>query len=402
MAFWDRLFKRKEPQAPVDMIGQHLVVIEQGEPDEQIASLIAIRVISIRKDPIYDPRIVPTLIGVLNSDAPYEVREAALAGFSFCKSESDTQITIPYLISLMRDPNDPLQAHAAIVLGNMGVFRAIEELKEAATNNNPELRANTVWALGHLITISIQKCDNPVAMCDVIIAALKDPDVAVRREAAGALNGINYPGAIELLIPILKDSDAEVREKIARGLRGYHDNSVIENLITALSDSHPDVRISAAQSLGSISNSRAVLPLIALLGDKNADVRKHSKEALERIKTTMEQPGIDYPLNSAPSELSFINHVLTLSESPSSANIAFNTLMEHGIITAPILTQKLSKLATPLSVAVVTLRKEGRTLLRSSQPEETSPDILLRPAQGGRKTEPSQLLRQDPGEGQRR
>src|SRR5262249_52821730 len=84
----------------------------------------------------------------------------------------------------LREDVDPrVKRAAAYALGTFGPLAAgsIPALKEALRNKNPGVRQNAAWALGRIRDRVDGTC--VAELCDL----LRDPDVLVRRDAAGAL-----------------------------------------------------------------------------------------------------------------------------------------------------------------------------------------------------------------------
>ncbi len=90
-----------------------------------------------------------------------------------------------------------------------------------------------------------------------LIAALKDTNLGVRQNAAGALGRIKDPRAVEPLIAALQDTNANVRHNAMVGLAEIQDPRAIQPLTAALQDSDPKNREVAAQALRRIGGPGA-------------------------------------------------------------------------------------------------------------------------------------------------
>ena len=84
--------------------------------------------------------------------------------------------------------------------------------------------------------------------------------------------------AVEPLIAALKDKNNYVHREAAEALGKIGDSRAVEPLIAALKDWDQDVRYTAAEALGKIGDSRVVEPLIAAL--KDWDMRKAAANGL--------------------------------------------------------------------------------------------------------------------------
>jgi hypothetical protein len=148
---------------------------------------------------------------------------------------------------------------------------AVEALKGALDDKDPEVRANAMWALS---------MSGGRASEDVLISALKDSDTRVRSQAAWGLGLHGDKRAVEPLISALKDTQAHVRSQAAWALGLKGDNRSVEPLIGALKDEQAQVRSMAAWALGLKGDGRAVDSLKALLKDPSDHVRRQAAWAL--------------------------------------------------------------------------------------------------------------------------
>ena len=97
------------------------------------------------------------------------------------------------------------------------------------------------------------------------------------------------------LIAALKDWDSEVRRNAAISLGQIGDTRAVEPLIAALKDGDWGVRRNAATSLGQIGDTKALPALNEMLrsprkgGEKYKDVRKAASQAIRQIDRTIRQ-----------------------------------------------------------------------------------------------------------------
>jgi HEAT repeat protein len=125
---------------------------------------------------------------------------------------------------------------------------------------------------------------------DGLLAALRDNNEDVRREAAQALGqlGAATPDVTAGLLAALRDDKEEwVRRYAAQALGelGAATPDVTGGLLTALRDNNEDVRQEAAQALGQLGAASPDVTggLLAALRDDAVDVRYYAAQALERI-----------------------------------------------------------------------------------------------------------------------
>ncbi len=122
---------------------------------------------------------------------------------------------------------------------------------------------------------------------DAAIARLRDPDPAVRSNAALALATVTPRGgaslATEPLVIALLDEDPVTRANAALALGAIGDGDAVGHLAQALSDDMPRVRALAAQSLGQLKARGAIRALVGRLEDQNSLVRDRVRQALIAI-----------------------------------------------------------------------------------------------------------------------
>jgi HEAT repeat protein len=103
------------------------------------------------------------------------------------------------------------------------------------------------------------------AAIDALVAALKDADAGVKRQAAAALGEIGNTRAVPGLIDALKDSDADVRQRAISALGEIGDVRAVAGIAGALKDPSISIRSHAAMALGELQDAAAVDPLIAAI-----------------------------------------------------------------------------------------------------------------------------------------
>jgi HEAT repeat protein len=164
-----------------------------------------------------------------------------------------------------------------------------EERRQAATRG-----LGTIWELPEVFRLGHRdfnvRLDSLGALVDLgdpraiepLIAALRDENSLVHKEAARALGELGVPRVWKRLIAVLRDGDSAVRQAVAEALGRIGDPRAVEPLMVALQDGDSAVCRAAAEALGLIGDSRAVEPLIATL-HRDRDVHRVAAEALGRI-----------------------------------------------------------------------------------------------------------------------
>lgn len=153
-------------------------------------------------------------------------------------------------------------------------IQALAEISlKAVTDEDPIIRKHALYLLGTTA--------DPLH-ADIFLQALRDPEKAVRNQAALALAGIGTQ-VVASLLALLPDPDWKVRYRATEILGMIEDTSATGPLIERLSDPKDHVRYMAAKSLGMIGDSAAREPLRQCLNDENSYVRKVAALSLEMI-----------------------------------------------------------------------------------------------------------------------
>ncbi len=202
---------------------------------------------------IADARAVTPLIAALNDPRP-EVRVQVAAALGRMK---DGRAFQPLAGALLSDREGSVRLQAVKGLGELRDARAVQPLISVLGDDDPDIRAAAVTALGLL--------GRPAF--GALAAALGDKDARRRQHAAQALGEIRDPRAIAPLIAIMKDADPNVRFRAYQAL-GRIGEPAVDPLIAALRDGHPWIRLNAVYALKEIGDARAMGPLISALQDR--------------------------------------------------------------------------------------------------------------------------------------
>ena len=118
------------------------------------------------------------------------------------------------------------------------------------------------------------------------LAALGDPQAAVRREAVAVLGWLRHqPALAELAGLASADVDPEVRRAATGALGLSREVTVLPALCAALADAQWRVREEAATTLGKLGREEAGEPLLKALADDYWQVRLRAARALGRCAT---------------------------------------------------------------------------------------------------------------------
>lgn len=166
-----------------------------------------------------------------------------------------------------RAPMAPLPPMPAVAPRAMALADAHAHLDEVRALSR--LRAPMAMAFG-----GERQRDTSGIAVPALMAALKDPDVQVRRAAAQALANHEDPRAVPALIDALKDSDAEVRATAAMALGEFEDKRAGAPLVALLKDGNVEVRRAALYALQGTEAEVPVDAIVAAMGDADDEIRQ--------------------------------------------------------------------------------------------------------------------------------
>lgn len=127
---------------------------------------------------------------------------------------------------------------------------------------------------------------------DIYKKLLHDPQAQIRRLVIVHLGAMDAPEqALPLLIEALQDSSVSVKRTAGDTLSDIGDPSAIEPMMAALKDKNKIVRWRAARYLYEVGDERALPALTAALDDTEFEVALQARMAVERIESGEEAAG---------------------------------------------------------------------------------------------------------------
>ncbi len=223
---------------------------------------------------------------------------------------------VPVLIKLFRDPSKIVRETAGTALIYIGQ-PSVDPLIECFKDKDFVVRCHAARALGGMTTdYQIGRTwVRDAKVVDVLIAALKDPDRAVREDATIALGMIGDPRAIDALIEAMKDGAVKRHAIASLGMIG--DPRALRPVLDALKgkgirqDGTPTpgcivsedafIKEAAATALGQFRDPRVIPDLIMLL--KDGVLREKASAALAAIGDTAIEPLIAFLYDPKASEV---------------------------------------------------------------------------------------------------
>jgi hypothetical protein len=120
---------------------------------------------------------------------------------------------VPRLSRFLSYPDLAVRARAIQALALMGGASAVSALERALSDQAPQVRLQAIYGLRRLSGVQAIP-----ALADLL---LRDPEVMVRRAAAGSLATLREPSATSALQAAANDPDPSVRLEVSRALQRH-------------------------------------------------------------------------------------------------------------------------------------------------------------------------------------
>lgn len=205
--------------------------------------------------------------GAQAGEAPAEPTEATV-GDEVLLDEEKVKDEIEIQIDLLNDPDLVVRREAVITLGEMGDERCVEPLVRALRDGDWQVREAAIDALGQVGSPAVEP----------LIKQLRDWDI--RKSVIRALGRIKDERVLEPLVNQLRSDEFGLDATDALVTLG---EPAIVRLVAALKDKDESIRKQAVIALGRIKSTQALDPLIEMLQDKDWFTRLTAAAALEKI-----------------------------------------------------------------------------------------------------------------------
>lgn len=221
---------------------------------------------------------VKTIIAIVESTPSHKVAWLE----SLCKTMGemgDPQFIKPLAKLLSHDcPEPPIAAMQALKkMGPKTIAILIAELKE------PDLAQHTA--------ISSALADFGGPAVDPLLVALKNPEPMIRHGAAWALGQMGEQHAVEPLLGMLSDENSETRASVIWALGQLKVVRAVDPLIQLAGDTQVVARAAVAEALGLLGDGRAMHSLETLTQDKDAGVARAARESLKKLTAQTKTAG---------------------------------------------------------------------------------------------------------------
>ncbi len=186
------------------------------------------------------PAAVPFLMEALRDSFWWFEREQAAADLLNAIEKMGPAVVEP-LIEALGDKEGTVRKYAALVLGNLGDIRAIEELGMALYDLHHEV--------GEAAAEALAKFGAPAV--DILIESLSHPEAAIREHAVIALAKIQDARVVPVLIEMLHDPDRIVQKQAIFALGNLKD-ALARPALQEIASSRSDRELAslAKQALG--------------------------------------------------------------------------------------------------------------------------------------------------------
>jgi HEAT repeat protein len=201
--------------------------------------------------------------------APEESPAPPAEGAEVVLEEERIKDEIEIQIDLLQDPDWAVRREAAVTLGEMGDERCVAPLVRALRDGDWQVREAAIEALGMIGSPAVEP---------LLRQPLRDWDI--RKYAIRALGKIKDERVLDPLISQLRNDEFMLDATDALVELG---EPAVEKLIAALKDKEENVRKQAVIALGRIKSPKALDPLIAMLKDPDWFTRLTAAAALEQI-----------------------------------------------------------------------------------------------------------------------
>jgi HEAT repeat protein len=174
------------------------------------------------------PAALPFLMEALRDSSWWFEQEQAAADLLNAIKNMGSAAVEP-LIEALHDREGTVRRYAAIVLGEMGDIRAIEELGMTLYDLHMEV--------GRVAAEALAKFGAPAI--DILIEALSHPEAAIRENAVAALGMIRDARVVPLLLEMLADPARDVQKQILNSLSVLRDPRslpVLREIVTNRAD----------------------------------------------------------------------------------------------------------------------------------------------------------------------
>ena len=240
---------------------------------------------------IKDPELVKYLIEILQDDSEY-IRRAAVEVLN----EVGDERAIKDLLNAIRDKDWWVKVRAADALGSIGGSRVVEAVLALINDEDEFLRRTAVEILNSV------KDERAVAH---LIGALKDPDWWVRERAADALANMGDHRAVPALVEMLQTQPESAAVAI-KALAQLDDSAAIEPIVAALKNQDEKVQKEAMHALKGLTDEQHLDEVQQALNDTmvggNPNMLDLANQTMATVMARLDPSADPVSISSEPSQ----------------------------------------------------------------------------------------------------
>lgn len=188
------------------------------------------------------------------------------------------------LSKLMSDKKSSVRERAITALGNIKDKKVVGALISGVSSKFPDVRVRSADLLGDLGSKTSSKPVKGLENVrdyvleskapDVLLVAIRNETIEVRRSAVKALGKIGAREAVVAISALLQDKDSELRANIVEALGSLGDTSQVPALVDALKDGALEVKTNAIRALGNFGDSNVLASIMAIPQPANPNYKE--------------------------------------------------------------------------------------------------------------------------------
>jgi HEAT repeat protein len=202
---------------------------------------------------------------------------------------------VPRLVKGLEDTDSRVRANVLRALARLKASEAENDVITCLNDADPEVQAQAIMALRSLVS-------DPDILVRHLRPLLGGEEPAVRAESAATLLKLGpQPEALTALREMAGSDDTETRVEAMHGFANWADDSALEPVVAALDDPQPAVRRAAVTALAAIGVPDALDALLPVLGDGDWSVREaaaasigtFAEDALDDVLEALADPKLE-------------------------------------------------------------------------------------------------------------
>jgi len=253
---------------------------------------------------------------------------------------------IPYLIKLLKDPDQFVRSTTVDSLGLLRAKEAADEISNLLVKDeSSQVRQSAAIALGYI---------NERKVIPNLIKGLDDKEIGIKFACIQTLGILRSSEAVPVFLKYLKEDDVNLKRSVLNALGMIGNTSILADIRNILNDKDPNVRAEAIRVINTLNDQDSTQKLIELLKDQDSRVRTMAAVTLAKF-------GNNSGLSVAKIEIENKDSIIRIQ--------ALQTIDLIGDKTCiPLLTQLLNKEQDPFIKQRI---QQTLNILKTKYPPET-------------------------------